>query len=477
MKLEKITKVPGFDKVDPDNARQNNYAWSMTGFGDYVYVGTGRNVPYNGYGNFDLPAPDAFTPENPTMTAEIWRYPKCSHGHKHWERVFRAPKEWSVMGFRSMEVFTDDKGETALYCGCYARGNGPSYMLKSTDGVSWRHIPAGIEPGYSTRSVKTHKGKLYTSALHQFTTELESFLYVTENPEKGWTRVNTDAISGEIFNMISFNGSLYLATMPVGGFELWRCEDPESGKWKRVIDKGAGDALNECPLSLEVFEDHLYIGVGISCEFYSTDPVNPWVVPKGFDLIRISKTDKWEVIVGQKPIAPTKTTTGTRNLGKYPSGLGNMCNAYCWELRSFGGQLYLGTWDTRRINQTFISDFILRPTMERYKKFGSFLVGFIKSVGKNIIEDDYHMLRWLKAFLCTYLKREKSLGFDFASSKDGKTFEMISIDGFGNKENMGIRRMYTPDGRIMYIGTACASQGCEVWTLEDDKCKCCNPCS
>ncbi|MBK5143371.1 hypothetical protein I2494_06505 [Budviciaceae bacterium BWR-B9] len=466
MNFEKITEISGFDKVDPDNARQNNYAWSMTGFGDYVYVGTGRNVPYNGYGNFGLIAPEAYTPENPTMAAEIWRYPKYGSKHREWERVFRAPIEWNMMGFRSMEVFTDNKGETALYCGCYARGNGPSYMLKSTDGRNWKHLPAGIEPGYSTRSVKAHKGKLYTSALHQYTTELESFLYVTENPEKGWTRVNTSAITGEIFNMISFNGSLYLATMPVGGFELWRCEDPESGKWKCIVDKGAGDALNECPLSLEVFDNHLYIGVGISCSLYSTDPVNRWIVSKGFDLVRVSTADRWEIIIGQEPIAPTQPTTGTRNLGQYPSGLGNMANGYCWELRSFGGRLYLGTWDTGTVYKTFLSDLILHPSAEKYSKLVTFLRGFFKSINNNIVEDDYHMTRWFKAWFRTFLEYPKSLGFDFASSKDGKTFEMISIDGFGNKENMGIRRMYTPDDQTLYIGTASASQGCEVWTMK-----------
>jgi len=38
----KITPVNGFDITNPDNARQNNYAWSMEEMGDYIYVGTGE---------------------------------------------------------------------------------------------------------------------------------------------------------------------------------------------------------------------------------------------------------------------------------------------------------------------------------------------------------------------------------------------------------------------------------------------------
>ena len=44
--FEKLNKINGFDFKNPINAKQNNYAWSMAELGDYIYVGTGRNVPW-----------------------------------------------------------------------------------------------------------------------------------------------------------------------------------------------------------------------------------------------------------------------------------------------------------------------------------------------------------------------------------------------------------------------------------------------
>ena len=44
MKFKNLTPIPGFDSTDSCNSNQNNYAWSMAEFGDYIYVGTGRNI-------------------------------------------------------------------------------------------------------------------------------------------------------------------------------------------------------------------------------------------------------------------------------------------------------------------------------------------------------------------------------------------------------------------------------------------------
>ena len=45
--FENLKLTNGFDFNDLNNARQNNYAWSMSELGDYIYVGTGRNIPLN----------------------------------------------------------------------------------------------------------------------------------------------------------------------------------------------------------------------------------------------------------------------------------------------------------------------------------------------------------------------------------------------------------------------------------------------
>jgi hypothetical protein len=46
-KFSQLTPVNGFDLSNLNNARQNNYAWSMSDLGEYIYVGTGRNILVN----------------------------------------------------------------------------------------------------------------------------------------------------------------------------------------------------------------------------------------------------------------------------------------------------------------------------------------------------------------------------------------------------------------------------------------------
>ncbi|HEX3048986.1 MAG TPA: hypothetical protein VHY08_29860, partial [Bacillota bacterium] len=56
-RFHKITPVNGFDTNDPNNAKQNNYAWSMEEMDDYLYVGTGRNIAYLALRSFGLEVP------------------------------------------------------------------------------------------------------------------------------------------------------------------------------------------------------------------------------------------------------------------------------------------------------------------------------------------------------------------------------------------------------------------------------------
>jgi len=106
--LNKITPYNGFYE-DPDLGQQNNYAWSMSELGDYVYVGTGRNIVYQVLvGVFNIPldrVPDVFVPKPfPDFNAEIWRYNK--NGNEPWQRVFKATGQDGINGFRFMINYT-----------------------------------------------------------------------------------------------------------------------------------------------------------------------------------------------------------------------------------------------------------------------------------------------------------------------------------------------------------------------------------
>ena len=113
--FKKITPVNGFDCINPDNARQNNYAWAMEELGEYVYVGTGRNVFLQLYKitpNSQNISSDLL-PMQQENGAEIWRYKK--NGSKEWECVFKAPP--NISGIRYLIRYTNPFGQTALYAG------------------------------------------------------------------------------------------------------------------------------------------------------------------------------------------------------------------------------------------------------------------------------------------------------------------------------------------------------------------------
>lgn len=85
--FKQLTSTDGFDFNNLDNARQNNYAWSMAELGDYIYVGTGRNVPLTILQSIapGIEIPAILKPVNQDNLAEIWRYKKMKlyHGKEY----------------------------------------------------------------------------------------------------------------------------------------------------------------------------------------------------------------------------------------------------------------------------------------------------------------------------------------------------------------------------------------------------------
>ncbi len=472
--FNKITPVNGFDSNDPDNAMQNNYAWSMAEFGGYIYVGTGRNIPISAMAGMGISIPPELAPENETDQAEIWRYPIYG-GCKKWERVYKASKNSGIMGFRYMITYTDDHCVSALYCAAFGRSNN---LLMTTNGCDFEEIESGLPIGFSTRTMIVYKNKLYSGATNALDYSPTSYLYVTENPQKGWEQVDFGQghiPTGEIVSMEVFNDQLYIGTSPAGGFEVWKNHNPECGKWKLVVDKGAGDALNELPMSMEVFEDHLYVGTGIWYGFQSVDPDKTIVPPKGFDVIRINKRDKWEVVVGGTPIAPTKPTTGKRNRAKYASGFGNMFNAYCWQIFAYNDKLYIGTWDSAILyysvlrnsiingneNESIIDDFFADNNLSENN-----LLKMLSQIPL-AIKGEYNWIAWIFALLRSIPRYPCQFGFDLFVSDDGDDYRPITLAGFNNPKNYGLRTsVITNDKKQLFVGTANPYEGCEVWHLK-----------
>ena len=472
--FEKLTQINGFDTTDPNNAMQNNYAWSMAELGDYIYVGTGRNVPITALELLDNPVeiPEILRPPGEIdMRAEIWRYKK--NGTEDWERVYKSDQP-PIQGFRSMIQYTHSTDETALYAVGTAIG-GELIILKSTNGTDWIELPTGIAERASSRSMVVFNDKLYMGIVRdEFTPgDKPTLLYVSTDPEnEGWEFVDlgeatTDNPRGPIFDMIVFNDQLYLATSPPAGFEIWRTEVGEVApdQWKLVVDKGGGDALNQFIFDSTVFQDYLYLGTA-QIPFVSTDPSRPFTPPKGFDLIRIDAQDEWELVIGGEPVIPTEPVTGERReaISEYPSGFGNLSNAYAWQLESQGAQLFLGTFDWTVIVAQFLQEaqrllpFELDNYLPVLLNWGEYLFDSSPIFSLIPVKDIVQLFAGSLPDLI-----QDNYGFDLWSTRDGLDWSLLTRNGLGNPYNYGARSLFSSSEDDLYLGTANPFQGLEVW--------------
>jgi hypothetical protein len=455
-KFRKITPVNGFDASDPDNAMQNNYAWSMTEMDGYLYVGTARNIPYSIFANEvfgEIPPPPELTPQNPVMAGEIWRYPIDGSGS--WERVYRTPENLINLGFRFMITYTTPAGETAIYAGALTL-TPQLFMLKSTDGINWYPLQSNIV-GFSTRYMAEHRGKLYMGAL-PLMGQAGIQLYSSYDPENdGWELVDVYGDPdknprGNVDLLLSYNNHLYVGTARYTGFELWRTlgPEPEKDRWKLVVDQGAGDARNEHPWSLAVFKDHIYIGTAIEAAVLSINPDQQIVPPKGFDVIRVDRNDRWELIVGGNPVVPTQPVTGTRGLplSGYPSGFGNISNAYCWQIQAQGDELFLGTFSWSVLIPPFLP--LLPQILANLRENPSFSVMLSEEFLRKISDVLMKLGRGV-------------LGFDLWKTRDGIRWIPVSLNGLGNPHNYGARMLFLASNGNLYLGTANPFDGLEVW--------------
>lgn len=164
-KFKKLTKINGFDIKNPSNARQNSYAWSMTELGDYIYVGTARNMLSTASISFGASGSNNSTNLPPSLAtgndncAEIWRYKKDNSCP--WQRVFKSKPYEKIYGFRAM-ITHETNNKPAIY----AASSGENINLyKSTDGINWIKIDTSNVVGTSSRALASLNGKLYMAAL------------------------------------------------------------------------------------------------------------------------------------------------------------------------------------------------------------------------------------------------------------------------------------------------------------------------
>lgn len=463
MEFKRLTSINGFDKYDLANAKQNNYVWSMGELNEYIYVGTGRNIalwPINVLKS-RIPGfivPSSVTNDFDNNRAEIWRYKKDGTGG--WQRVFTAPE--GIEGFRFMISHKTIGPRSALYVATSSNSQKNKIRVyKTTNGIKWSEVQREELKGDTSRAMTIHNGKLYIATAYEQISK--PYLYSSLDPELYAWKIELDPEmagfnaeknpQGFIYNIASFNGHIYVSTSNPNGIQLWRTRgiEPKLNDWIMIADKGFGDESNTWSLSMTVFKNHLYLSA-------TTELPKGYLFPRGSDIIRIDRNDKWELVVGGKALIPSETINGTRNksLSGYDGGFSNPLNLYIWQMKEFKNELYVTTLDHGVNLQLILEIFILnRDAIKKYMPniggVNGDIDGLIKKLQISISEMD---------------KNKYSYGFDMFKSHDGIKFSSVFLDGLGNKDNYGGRILFIDSQNQLYIGTANPYEGCEVWRVE-----------
>ncbi|MEI6100660.1 MAG: hypothetical protein WCP73_02370 [Eubacteriales bacterium] len=449
-----LTPVNGFDSNNLNNARQNNYAWSMSDLGDFIYVGTGRNILLNIIAgiNSAIKTPILLNPDPVDNLAEIWRFRKDER--LPWERVYKAQPGSGIFGFRYMIQHNPLGVGPCLYAASY--GNMVK-ILKSTNGVNWFILPGDLE-GTSSRAMISHNGKLYVSTVNEIGSSTDALLYRSSDPEfYPWELVidkNAPGFDpeknprGAISNMAVFNDRIYVATSNADGVQVWRTNgaEPALNDWTLVVGNGFGDPANKYSLAIGVFKDHLYVSGTKKL------PLS-WFIPRGCDVVRIDKRDNWELIVGGNPlISLSDSKPEEKCRAGIGSGFNNPFNVYAWQIQEFQGKLLISTFDDSS-NMGVILTTLLTNRVALAQLIGEEITELLIDVYGAVVE----ILRAIRY----------PIGFDLYVSNDGVSFNSIFLNGLKNPNNYGGRILYPGGYRSLYVGTANPFQGCEVWKACD----------
>ncbi|HQE05584.1 MAG: hypothetical protein GX223_07310 [Tepidanaerobacter sp.] len=464
--FKKLTPTNGFDNNNLNNARQNNYAWSMSELGDYIYVGTSRNMLIN---IISAISPNVRIPSllmaNPVENqGEIWRYRK--DGKLPWQRVYRStstPGNSVLSGFRYLITHRPFGGSPAIYA---AEAGDRVRVLKSTNGVNWRVLEDTILQGSSSRAMVTHRGKLYIATRDELEENPVPLLYSSEDPEfYPWEPVITNVQGfdpdknprGSIWNMAVFNNRIYISTSYEDRIQVWRTndEEPRLNDWTLVVD-GFENPLNTSTLAMGVFKNHLYVS--------GTKPLPlAWLIPFGFDLIRIDKDDNWETIVGGNPLILFDTIIDKDSdcLSNLGSGFNNPFNVYGWQIQEYKDKLLISTFDDSS-NMEVILTTLLENRAALENLIGETATNILIAAYRAVVE------------ILTAIRYPR--GFDLYISEDGVNFSSVFLDGLGNPHNYGGRILFVDSKNDLYLGTANPFDGCEVWRTDNIPTEALQPC-
>ena len=329
---------------------------------------------------------------------------------------------------------------------------------------------------------------------------------------------------GSIWDMVEYNNSLYVSictgtldNMPnkntMQSFALVRGDRNADGTftWTPVAGDQKKDGARYTfgidpertrsgAANLMVFNDYLYIGEyndeeialerilfsktgknadgqfggGLDCRFLNAN------LDQSVNLYRMDKNENMELVVGNSTkMFPNGSLSGLK------SGFGRNENQYIWRMQVYDGKLYVGTHDASSLLECFgqfVNGNLLRRTPSEWKDQWNYLKALMKALATvdpngtgnpdtlaqtikfsyNFVFKNITVRNMASAIkLLNYLRTAKR-GFDLYVTEDGVNFETITIDGFGDPYNHGLRVFATTDQGLC-LGTANPFFGTQIW--------------
>lgn len=369
------------------------------------------------------------------------REPSLRFADMHERRLRKlAPYVPVYRGIRALTVTQAEMDpHPCLYAATVSHWGGQ--ILRSTDGLRFDPVcPPGMGDTsvLSFRGLLGHAGKLFIATAGSVRADGidRNFcdaprIYFSTDPASGqWQEAmrseQLDPGIKSVGALTLFGGWLYAGCSSYEtGFQIWRTHTDGQApfEWEPVILDGASRfVLNESPVSMAVFRNHLYIGSGLPGFGY--DKQNN-VGPGAAELIRVDTDGHWELVMGQIRTSPFGLQVPLSGLG---TGFDDRYNSAIWSMAEHDGCLYAAT------NHWGVT--------ESQKNTGP--------------------LRG---------------GAQLWGSEDGEAWRPIIVDGCQNPYNMGIARMIsTPWGLVLGIsnhqefaslarhsGPGKNLSGCEIW--------------
>lgn len=504
--------------TDPEDAAYNagdrgqNYAWSAVGYGDWLYVGTCYAAIGNTLSLMKSSLGDEYDDKVLAATFDAL-----------YNGTFFLPSIWQV------DPATDECKPVYIglnsvqdYAAAYQQGIsvGIRGMCVYKDQLVVSNVTMDAATGKSSAAL------LISSDPEKGFTQIADSDSLFNYPAYHYA----DSIyGGSIWDMAEFNGRLYVSictgtedNMPddntMQSFALVRGDQNADGTftWTPVAGDQEKDGARYTfgidpertrsgAANLIVYNDHLYIGEyndeeialerilfaktgknadgqfggGLDCRFINAN------LEQSVNLYRMDRDENMELVVGNATkMFPSGSLSG---LG---SGFGRSENQYIWRMQVYDGKLYVGTFDTSSMLECigqFVNGSLLTRTPAQWKTQWDYLKALMKALqetdpdGNGNPDTLAQTIKFSYKFvfknitvsniasairLLNYLRKAEQ-GFDLYVSEDGVNFQTITVDGFGDPYNHGLRAFAATDQGLC-LGTANPFYGTQVWIKRKD---------